>query len=135
MHYNYCCIIKLSAPAWGGKCSDGGIVPNTAFIFRVFVATPRTPSYICIFCSFYLALNLHTQVVNSLSYSITRIFLSKFLNNELKDELELMKFFFMLCRSCMNLKIHRNGPLYLDLLTSDMFCTQRTCQVALAENQ
>ena len=45
-------------PAWGGKCSNGGIVPNTACIFRAFAAAPRTQSYLCIFSSFYLALNL-----------------------------------------------------------------------------
>ena len=69
-------------PARGGKCSNGEIVPNTAFIFRVFVATPRSLSYLCIFSSFHLALNLHIQVVNSPNYSITWIFLSKILNNE-----------------------------------------------------
>ena len=69
-------------PARGGKCSVGGIVPNTAFTFRVFVATPRSLSYLCIFSSFYLALNLHIQVVNSPSYSITWIFLSKFLTDD-----------------------------------------------------
>ncbi len=69
----------MTFPARGGKCSNGGIVPNTAFIFRVFVATPRTPSYLCIFSSFYLALNLHIQVVNSPRYSITWNFPSKFL--------------------------------------------------------
>ena len=36
-------------PAWGGKCYVGGIVHNTAFIFRAFVATPRTLSCLCIF--------------------------------------------------------------------------------------
>ena len=36
----------------------GGIVPNTAFIFRVVVATPHTQSYLCIFSSFNLDLNL-----------------------------------------------------------------------------
>ena len=66
-------------PARGGKCSNGGIVPNTAFISRVFASTPRTLSYLCIFSSFYLALNLHIQVVNSPSYSITWYFISKFL--------------------------------------------------------
>ena len=44
--------------ARGVKCGNGRIVPNTAFIFRVFVATPRTLGYLCIFSSFYLALNL-----------------------------------------------------------------------------
>ena len=64
-------------PARGGKCSNGGTVPNTAFIFRAFVATPRTLSYLCIFSLFYLALNLNIQVVNSPIYSITWNFLSK----------------------------------------------------------
>ena len=62
----------------GGKCSIGGIVPNTAFIFRAFVVAPRTQSYLCIFSSFYLALNLNIQVVNSLCYPITWNFLSKY---------------------------------------------------------
>ena len=70
------CIIH---PARGGKCSDGGIVPNTAFILRVFVPTPRSLSYLCIFSSFYLALNLDIQEVNSHSYSITWNFRFKFL--------------------------------------------------------
>ena len=47
-----------SSPARGGNCSNGGIVPNTAFIFRAFVATPWTLSYLSIFSSFCLALNL-----------------------------------------------------------------------------
>ena len=64
-------------PAWGGKCSIGGIVPNTAFIFRAFVAAPRTQSYLCIFSSFCLALNFNIQVVNSLCDSISWNFLSK----------------------------------------------------------
>ena len=34
--YEYVYII-LMKPAWSGKCSVGGIAPNTAFIF---VATP-----------------------------------------------------------------------------------------------
>ena len=67
----YVAIIIENIPAWGGKCSIGGIVPNTAFIFRAFVAVPRTQGYLCIFSSFYLALNLNIQVVNSLCYSIT----------------------------------------------------------------
>ena len=36
---------KFYIPARGGRCSNGGIVPNTAYIFRAFVATPRTLSY------------------------------------------------------------------------------------------
>ena len=52
------CIVCSVAPARGGKCSDGGIVPDTAFIFRVFVATPWSLSYLYIFSSFYLALNI-----------------------------------------------------------------------------
>ena len=56
----------------------GGIVPNAAFIFRVFVATPWTLSYLCISSSFYLALILNFQVVNSHSYSITWNILSKY---------------------------------------------------------
>ena len=77
--------MNYTPPVWGDKCSDWGIFPNTAFIFRVFVATPRTPSYLCIFSSFFLALNLHIQVVNSPSYSITWISLSKILTDD--DEL------------------------------------------------
>ena len=69
-------------PAWGGKCSIGGIVPNTAFIFMAFVAAPRTQSDLCIFSSFSLALNLHIQVVNSPYYSITWIFLSEILTDD-----------------------------------------------------
>ena len=65
-------------------CSNGGIVHNTAYIFRVFVATPRTLSYLCIFSSFYLALNLNIQMVNSPRYSITWYFLFKIQNIELK---------------------------------------------------
>ena len=53
-----CSVDKYGFPAGGGKCSDGGIVINAAFIFRVFLATPRTLSYLFIFYSFYLALNL-----------------------------------------------------------------------------
>ena len=67
-----------------------GIVPNTTLIFRVFVATPRTPSYLCIYYSFYLALNLYIQVVNSPSYSITWIFLSKILPDD--DDEIIMSF-------------------------------------------
>ena len=47
---------KAYASVRGGKCSNGGTVPNTAFIFRAFVANPRSLSYLCIFSSFYLAL-------------------------------------------------------------------------------
>ena len=59
------CIYYFLNPAKGGKCSNGGIVPNTAFIFKAFVATPWTQSYLCIFSLFYLTLNLNIQVVNS----------------------------------------------------------------------
>ena len=75
---------KHSPPARGGKCSNGGIVPITASIFRVFVVTPRNLSYLYIFSSFHLALNLNIKVVNSPSYSITFIFLSKILNNRIE---------------------------------------------------
>ena len=51
-------VTESVSPARGGKCSNGGIVPNTAFILRVFVAILRTLSYLCIFYSFYHALNL-----------------------------------------------------------------------------
>ena len=75
----------MNNPAWGGMCSIGSNVPNTAFIFRAFVAIPRTLSYLCIFSSFCLALNLSIQVVNSPSYSITWIFLSKILTDDDDD--------------------------------------------------
>ena len=39
---------RHSHPARGGKWSNEGIVPNTAFIFSVFVVTSRTLSYLCI---------------------------------------------------------------------------------------
>ena len=39
MHKLFDIIHNVLSPARGGKCSDGGIVPNTAFIFMVFVAT------------------------------------------------------------------------------------------------
>ena len=45
-------------PARGGKCSNGRIVPNTAFTFRVFVVTSRSLSNLCILSSFHFALNL-----------------------------------------------------------------------------
>ena len=65
------CFFYIYCPAKGSNCSNGGIVPNTAFTFRVVLATPRTPSNLCIYSSFFLAHNLNIQVVNSQSYSIT----------------------------------------------------------------
>ena len=47
-----------SAPQGEVSAVMGGLFPNTVFIFRAFVATPRALSYLCIFSSFYLALNL-----------------------------------------------------------------------------
>ena len=58
INHSFYDILNIQVPARGGKCINGGIVPNTAFIFRVFLATPQTLSYQCIFSSFYLALNL-----------------------------------------------------------------------------
>ena len=71
-------ILGIRISARGGKCSNGGTLPNTAFIFRAFVATPRTLSYLCIFYSFYLALDLNIQVMNSPGYSIAWNLFSKF---------------------------------------------------------
>ena len=81
-------VLKVRYPHKGRQVQYWGIVPNTAFIFRVFVVTPRTLSYLGIFSSLYLALILHIQVVNSPSYSITWIFPSKTLTD---DDLSLKR--------------------------------------------